>query len=324
MTITDAINAFVADLPRQRGRNGRKSPKTARTYASALAGFAAQLAQDPATTDATALTCAHVIDFARNIADRHASATVNVYLTATVKFYRWLLRAKAAGFAPTDLTELEAGLQEDWRSASQSQKLRLPDEADVQAALTCAQAAQGDAQESQRLRLVALRNAALLQTLRATCARIGEVAALKRNDLDIGARCAQVTGKGRKVGTIFFDDRAIAAIVAYLSARDAALLRADGDEPLFARHDKPTGNRLLPVSANGLRLGLYRVCDAAGVDRFNPHSMRHRGATLIQKETHDLATTQRILRHESAATTAAFYVHLDDDDLRQALAGVEL
>ena len=44
-------------------------------------------------------------------------------------------------------------------------------------------------------------------------------------------------------------DRGWEAVVAYFDARsDGAPLRAIGDEPVFARHDKLAGKRILPIT----------------------------------------------------------------------------
>ena len=50
---------------------------------------------------------------------------------------------------------------------------------------------------------------------------------------------------------------------------------------------------------------------------WNPHSLRHAGATASYRVTHDLRALQAMLGHASIATTQ-IYLHVDDDDLRAA------
>ncbi len=53
---------------------------------------------------------------------------------------------------------------------------------------------------------------------------------------------------------------------------------------------------------------------------WNPHSLRHAGATAAFRATGDLRAVQEMLGHASLATTQR-YLHLDDDARRRAAAG---
>ena len=56
---------------------------------------------------------------------------------------------------------------------------------------------------------------------------------------------------------------------------------------------------------------------------WNPHSLRHAGATAAYRATGDLRAVQEMLGHASLATTQR-YLHLDDDARRRAAAGTSL
>lgn len=53
---------------------------------------------------------------------------------------------------------------------------------------------------------------------------------------------------------------------------------------------------------------------------WNPHSLRHAGATAAYRATGDLRAVQEFLGHSSIATTQR-YLHLDDDALRAVAVG---
>lgn len=53
---------------------------------------------------------------------------------------------------------------------------------------------------------------------------------------------------------------------------------------------------------------------------YNPHSLRHAGATAAYRATRNLRAVQKMLGHASLATTQR-YLHLDDEELRDASRG---
>jgi site-specific recombinase XerD len=62
----------------------------------------------------------------------------------------------------------------------------------------------------------------------------------------------------------------------------------------------------LPLKT-GLRLGLKRIIDAAGIDSLTTfHTSRHTFATLTFASGSDLATVSRLLGHSSVATTEIY------------------
>lgn len=56
---------------------------------------------------------------------------------------------------------------------------------------------------------------------------------------------------------------------------------------------------------------------------WNPHSLRHAGATAAYNETHDLRGVQEMLGHASLAVTER-YLHLDDASRRRVAAATEI
>lgn len=59
------------------------------------------------------------------------------------------------------------------------------------------------------------------------------------------------------------------------------------------------------------------------VTGWNPHALRHAGATAAYRATRDLRAVQAMLGHSSLATTER-YLHLDDDAMRAVAAGTQI
>lgn len=163
----------------------------------------------------------------------------------------------------------------------------------------------------QRLRLIWLRDKAMVLALYSTGMRIGELLELRRGDLDYGDQGAWVTGKGERTRFVRFSNRAWQAVVAYLNERrDEALDGSLADRPVICRHDRASGDfRRLPMSAVAAERAITNLAREAGVlARFHltPHSFRHYFATRFLRHTHDLALTQDVMGHASPQTTRIY------------------
>jgi site-specific recombinase XerD len=152
-----------------------------------------------------------------------------------------------------------------------------------------------------RQNLMRLRDIAVLETLRSTGCRVAEVVSLCRRDLRNGT--ALITGKGKKMRMIFFDDAAQDAIETYLA------LRGDTDpgNPVFARHDR-RAQGAMPLSTTSVRNIIDRLAIAAGLDpgSVSPHKFRHRFGARVLSSTGDLSGLQDLLGHASPVTTRLY------------------
>lgn len=75
---------------------------------------------------------------------------------------------------------------------------------------------------------------------------------------------------------------------------------------------------LYPVTRYGLQIQWRRVAEALGVN-LTFHGLRHTAGTRVTRQTGNLKLAQKLLGHASLATTAGFYAHATEDDLRKAL-----
>lgn len=249
--------------------------------------------------------------------------TLDNYLSAISRLYRWLMLEGKAGFSAADYARLQERLA-DLRGRRPARPLpHVPAEDAVQALLHAARSLplpdDPNTPQGRRATLRRLRNIALLEVLRSSGARVGEVVSLKRGDLDFGRQAAVVTGKGRKQRVVYLDDTAWGVLMHYLKTRqDGASGRSMASLPLFARHDRGAGKKLLPISTNTVRQAINELCQVAGLDEtITPHLFRHRFATGVLAATHDLAATQDLLGH-SSPTTTRIYARLTDEDTAEA------
>jgi site-specific recombinase XerD len=168
-----------------------------------------------------------------------------------------------------------------------------------------------DERQRRRLNLVWLRDRAMVLCLYSSGMRVGELAGLRRGDLDYADHGAWVRGKGGRSRFVRFSQGAWAALMAYLDARhDGAVGGTLADKPLVCRHDRGAGDhRRLPLSTLSIERTITRLAKEAGIlERFNftPHSFRHYFATRFLRHTGDLALTQDVLGHADPGTTRVY------------------
>jgi site-specific recombinase XerD len=183
---------------------------------------------------------------------------------------------------------------------------RVPTSDDVQAVIAMAY-------ESPLPSPVKERNIALVELLRCTGCRIHEIAALKVGDIDLKAREAIVSGKGRKERKVFLSPTAVNVCQQYWKARQDASPTA----PVLARHDDGAGKRTQAIGTAGLRRVVDQLAMLAGVKNFTPHKFRHRFASDMLEETSDLAMVQDALGHSSPETTRV-YAQINPANIKRA------
>jgi site-specific recombinase XerD len=176
--------------------------------------------------------------------------------------------------------------------------------------------------DDERAELRRLRNVAIVETLRTSGLRVGELVKMRRKDLRPADHSAWIVGKGDKERQVFFDAEAWRAIHTYLEKRqihDGATGRPLSDLPVFARHDRKASTHILPMSTEAVEVMLTELVKAADLAAvgITPHALRHYFATRIYQATHDLAVTQDALGH-STPTTTRVYAKLDDRAVRDA------
>ncbi|MDP2761225.1 MAG: tyrosine recombinase XerC [Sideroxyarcus sp.] len=149
------------------------------------------------------------------------------------------------------------------------------------------------------------RDKAMFELLYSSGLRLAELVgldcAVMRNSLP--SHELSVTGKGNKTRIVPMGSHAVAALHAWLAAREQ--LANPGETALFVGKN---GKRITPRTVQrqlrqcGIKQGL-----ASGV---HPHLLRHSFATHLLQSSGDLRAVQEMLGHASISTTQV-YTHLD-------------
>lgn len=320
MTIDDAVASYLRDLA------VGQSKQTVDTYTQGLRRFGEflVLSKVPPTQDASCLGVDEAVEFAHWLSKEHmtslghlSKASLRTYLASVSRFYGYLLREKIVELSASDMERMRAAYRSYRRGFSRPLP-KLPPEEAVRALLEAARVVRPEPGQP-RLEVARLRNVAMLEALRCSGMRVGELVGLRRDDLDYRAHTARVTGKGDKQRIVYFDDAAWRAIQAYLKQRgDGAKGRALYQLPLFARHDRRAGSRTLPLTTDSVRLVFNELARDANLDiAMTPHSLRHAFATKVLEATGDLALVQDMLGHSSPATTRV-YAKVSSKRMREA------
>ena len=253
--------------------------KTLKGYREALGAFAGAVDRPPAEISAADLRAYIAGLSARGLKE----GTVRTYGNVLRSFFSWL--------------ELE---EEIPRSPMRRIRARRLDRTASRQPLS--------AQELERLRdgCRDARERALVEFLVSSGCRLGELVAIRRDQIDWQRRSVQVLGKGGKSRTVFFSVRAAMDLEAYLAGRPG--------EALFTAARAPHG----PMTASGVQKILGRVGQRAGLRRsVHPHVLRHTFATNALRGGMDLAVIQQLLGHSDPKTTM-IYAHLQPEAVRAA------
>ncbi|MBI1877569.1 MAG: tyrosine-type recombinase/integrase [Chloroflexi bacterium] len=318
MTLQEAANRYLQQIKRS------KSPRTAAAYEQGLRAFAVCLAAsdlkiDFAEAEVNTLS-PRWIEIFLNQLQRQTVATERLYTTAVAGFYRYVA---AQEWATPNLSTLDFEMSQ---RRSQGKRLHIFPEDSIEQLLAYMQQAAADPPPHLADKLTLYRDTALLITLADTGLRVSEACGLRKGDLDLTRKRVVVIGKGDKQAIVRFSDRALQRIDTYLHTR-LELDRKQGRQvvlPLFARHDKKAGQRVLSISTRtAANIVTGRVVEALGEEArgaITPHTFRHYVVTRAARH-HDILLAQYLARHESINTTSG-YTHLTETEIDRAYTDV--
>ncbi|NEG70088.1 site-specific tyrosine recombinase XerD [Bifidobacterium choloepi] len=165
---------------------------------------------------------------------------------------------------------------------------------------------------------VEYRDAAMLELLYATGARVSELCALNLDDIDFDERVVRLTGKGAKQRLVPFGQYAAAALGEYLD---------HGRPSLEANVNRKTASperRAVFLNKRGRRISrqsVWEVLSNAGqkahlTSPLHPHTLRHTFATHLIQGGADVRSVQELLGHASVRTTQV-YTHVSPETLKE-------
>jgi len=160
------------------------------------------------------------------------------------------------------------------------------------------------------------RDKAILELLFSTGARVSELVALNRRDINLKTREIAVFGKGGKVRVVFISDSASEALEDYL------VTRTDEWEPLFLRYfgkrsELTKDGKELRLSVRSIQRMIKKYALQSGlVTDPTPHTLRHTFATELLRAGADIRSVQEMLGHRDISTTQ-IYTHVTNPRLKE-------
>jgi site-specific recombinase XerD len=224
-------------------------------------------------------------------------STQNYYLIALRSFLEFFVEKEVISLSPTSVKLIKAKGNKEVNFLNLEEIERLLLAPDIKT-------------------LPGLRDRAILETLFSTGLRVAELVSLNREQLKIKNQTSDIEisiiGKGSKVRTVYFSERAVKWLKFYLDKRQ------DMDESLFINFkrgaDKNNQSRRLTTKSIEDIVKKYIIM--AGLPVLStPHTIRHSYATDLLAEGVDLRLVQEFLGHSNIATTQ-IYTHVTNKQLR--------
>jgi len=219
-------------------------------------------------------------------------ATVKRRIACLRAMLAWLVRRELLEASPFAKTELRVRLPD-----------RLPRCLDTR-----------EVRKLMRHRLLQGADCALaIALLLATGIRVGELTALRVDDVDTAGERLNILGKGSRERAVFVIDIHLREeLRRYIASRPASVEAAAGSRLLIDARGRP-------LSAARIRHAIAGLGRIAGLKRrITPHMLRHTAATMLLESGTDIRFVQRLLGHRSILTTQ-IYTHVSDRALRAAL-----
>lgn len=234
------------------------------------------------------VTAVDITEFMRDLSGTRAPSSVARHIVSVRNLHAFALEEAMATHDPA------AGI------APPRQGLRLPKALSVEDVARILDAPDRDS-------TVGLRDAALLELLYATGARVSEVCAIDVDEataaVDDAGSGLRLLGKGGKERAVPLGSYAARAVSDYLvRARPSLAKAAASHDPALLLNKR--GRRLSRQSAWAV---MQRAAAAAGLTvDVSPHSLRHSFATHLLDGGADLRVVQELLGHSSVATTQIY------------------
>lgn len=173
---------------------------------------------------------------------------------------------------------------------------------DIEKLLNCMYAWQRTGRDDRVENKCWLRNAAIIEILFATGARVYEISCLEADCINLNSGLIRIMGKGDKERYIQIAEPSVLELVRrYYDANEKEIKKSG----YFFVNGR--GKRF---SEQSIRIMMKKYAKLAGIDgNITPHMFRHSFATYLIEEGVDISCVQQILGHSSIKTTQ-IYIHI--------------
>jgi integrase/recombinase XerC len=273
--MSDYIEEFLRYLELEKG----VSAHTLRAYRKDLTDFIAHVNTEPEKID--------MLDVRGFIAEQIRKGlnktTVSRRLSSVRSFFKFLYREGHMKSNPAKLV-----------SSPRLPKL-LPKFLSVDDAFSLVEKPEG-------IGFAPARDRAILELLYSSGLRVGELAGLNVEDINVREALVKARGKGKKERIVPIGSKALDAIKTYLVER---MLLKSKEKAVFLNR---LGTRL---TDRGVRRIVVKYARAIAINgSIGPHTLRHSFASHLLQGGADLRVIQELLGHASLSTTQK-YTHLD-------------
>ena len=282
---TEEKNMYLIGLYQVKKRN--LSPKTVEQYVRAIRSLAAVI--DKPYTDMDELDIDYYLRWyaqrhTRNNKGQNQASTCNNERRYLSAFFTWLRKER---FRPDNPVELTEPLKEVQKPIEYFRPAEM---------------------EELREGCWSVRDRAIVEVLRSTGARVGEVVAI--NTADINWQTGDILIQSEKSGryrTIYLDEVARYHLQKYISQRE------DDDPALFVASRKP----FVRLHTCGIRNILNQIAKRMGMEcRVYPHKMRSTLGMNLRNAGVDIGDVSEVLGHANTTVTKRHYAQATPETLR--------
>ncbi len=158
------------------------------------------------------------------------------------------------------------------------------------------------------------RDYAILSLFLGTGIRISELVGLDVNDIDFSQNAFNITRKGGKKTTLYFNEEVADALKMYIEHRSKIKNLPDDEKALFlSLQNKRIGVRTVQILVKKYAQIINPL------KHITPHKLRSTFGTNLYRETNDIYVVATVLGHKDINVTRKHYAATSDDIKREAL-----
>ena len=282
---TEEKNKYLLDLYRIKKKNLTK--ETLEQYLRSVKSLITQI--DKPLTDMDEVDIDYYLRYYenRNVCNngmRNQASTINNERRYLSAFYTWMRKEKFVAYNPVEAIEPRKERRKpiDYFKPAQMEELREG----------CAN----------------VRDRAIVEVLRSTGARVGEIVPINLSDIDWQTGDVTILGeKGGRYRVIYLDDVSRYYLRKYVDSR------TDDNEALFVSLRGPYRR----LHKTGIRAALKAIAKREQMRcRVYPHKMRKTLGMQLKNQGVDLGNIQEILGHSNPNVTSRYYAESTPDTLR--------